>query len=134
MKKITKLIAVLLLLVTFSSNAQVRTNLNNTEKITTKGKFNKMYKTPIDFEVPKKDIKELLDKEKREYASTNEDKPFRLATAIPVDIDIAKLVNWSFENEFAYGKFSIRLNGALSSSINFDKFDLPINSEMYVYN
>lgn len=97
MKKITKLIAVLLLLVTFfSANAQVRTNLNNAEKITTKGKFNKAYRTSIDFEVPKKDIKELLEKEKREYASTNEDKPFRLATAIPVNIDIAKLANWSF--------------------------------------
>lgn len=115
-------------------NAQVRTNINNNEKITVKGYFNKSYKTGFDFEIPSKNIKELLDLEKAEYASTNADKPFRFATAVPVDIDIVAQTKWAFENEFAYGKFSIRLNGALSASINFDKFFLPMNSEMYIYN
>ncbi len=111
MSKITTSIAFLLLFVMFfSANAQVRTNFNNAEKITTKGKFNKSYGTEFALEVAKKDINELLEKEKTDYAATNEDKPFRLATAIPIDIDIAKQVNWSFENEFAYGKLSIRLN------------------------
>lgn len=135
MKKITTSLAVFLIFAIFlSANAQVRTNLNNVEKISTKGKFNKTTKTEVDLNIPKKDIKELLEKEKKEYTSTNEDKPFRLATAIPVDIDIAKQANWTFEKEFAYGNFSIRLNGALSASINFDKFYLPPNSEMYIYN
>ena len=80
------------------------------------------------------DIKDLLEKEKKDHASTNEDKPFRLATPVPVDIDIAKLANWTTDGDFAYGKFSIRIKGALSASINFDKFNLPPNSEMYIYN
>jgi len=45
-----------------------------------------------------------------------------------------KQANWSFENSFAYCKFLIRVNGALSASINFDEFSLPSGTEMYVYN
>jgi lysyl endopeptidase len=135
MRKLITTVAFFVLLFSFfSANAQVKTNLSNPDKISNKGKFNKSYKTDIDFEVPKKNIKELLENEEADYASTNEDRPFRLAIAIPVDIDITKQANWSFENKFAYGKFSIRLNGALSSSINFDKFNLPSNTEMYIYN
>jgi len=135
MKKTIISTGLLLFLVAFISvSAQVKTNLNNTDKITVKGKFNKAYKTEVDFEMPARNLKDLLEKEINDYASTNDDKPFRLATPVPVDIDIATLANWSTDGEFDYGKFSIRLKGALSSSINFDKFILPANSEMYIYN
>lgn len=135
MKKIITLITVHIFLLAFISvDAQVSTNLNNNNKVSIKGKYSKVYKTEINFEVPKKSIKDLLERENAEVLSSNVDRPYRLATAVAVDIDIARQISWLFENEFAYGKYIIRLNGALSASINFDRFYLPPNSEMYIYN
>ncbi len=135
MRKLFKIIALHFFMCVFISvNAQVKTNINNFDKITNTGNFNKPYKIETDFEVPKKSIKDLLEIENAEFISTYLDRPLRFATAISVDIDIAKQLNWSLENEFAYGKYSIKLNGALSAIINFDKFNLPPNSEMYIYN
>ena len=57
-----------------------------------------------------------------------------MATPVTVDLDIAKRTNWTYDKEFAYGKFTIKLTGALSSSISFDKFYLPKNTELFVYN
>jgi len=49
-------------------------------------------------------------------------------------LNIAKQINWVDDKEFAYGKYTIKVNKALSASINFDKFYLPKGTEMYVYN
>jgi len=38
------------------------------------------------------------------------------------------------DNDYPYGKFTLKLNGAVTCSINFDKFWLPKGTEMYVYN
>jgi hypothetical protein len=116
------------------AQGQVKTNLNNALKFTEKGKFNKAYSKGIDFEIPAKNIDALLEQERNELNSTNEDKPFRLAKAIPVDIDIAQKVKWTEDGMYAYAKFSIKLKGAMSSSINFDKFYLPKDTEMWIYN
>ncbi|MDP1811442.1 MAG: T9SS type A sorting domain-containing protein [Sediminibacterium sp.] len=116
------------------AQAQVKTNFNNETLITIQGRFAKNYKIQIDFELPSKNINELLEKEKNEMAKSNETKPFRLAVPVSVDLDIAKLTNWTYDKEYAYGKFTVKLNGALSASINFDKFYLPKATEMYVYN
>jgi hypothetical protein len=75
-----------------------------------------------------------LEQEKNEQKASNEEKPFRLATAVPVDIDIARQAKWTNDGTYAYTKFTIKLNGAFSSSINFDKFYMPESTEMYVYN
>lgn len=117
------------------AQAQVKTNFNNEKEITSKGQFTKDYKSQIDFEIPAKNINELLDTEKREQLQLNDVKPpFKIAVAIPANLDIAKLVNWIYDNGYAYGKFTVKLNGALSASINFDEFYLPKGTEMYVYN
>jgi hypothetical protein len=108
----------------------VKTSFNNKAIVSNKGQFVKNYKTKIDFEIPSKRIVELLEIEEREIGKSNETKPFKLAVPVSVNLDI----NWTFEKEYAYGKFTVRLNGALTASINFDQFYLPKGTEMYVYN
>jgi lysyl endopeptidase len=43
-------------------------------------------------------------------------------------------MKWTADNFFAYGKYTIKATGALSASMNFDKFFLPQGTEMFVYN
>lgn len=114
--------------------AQVKTEFNNNSKITDIGKFSKSYKARIDYTVPAKNIADLQEAEKKEAVRSNETKPFQLAVPVPVDLDIAKFISWVYEGDFAYGKYTLKLDSALSASINFDKFFLPKGTEMYVYN
>lgn len=114
--------------------AQVATNFNNENIISSKGQFEKNYNSTIDVIIPAKNIDSLLFKEKLEGAQSNELKPFKLAAPSKINLDIAKLVNWAYDKEFAYGKFTLKLSGALSASISFDKFYLPKNTELFVYN
>lgn len=123
-----------LILFCYYAQSQVRTNFNNEALISNQGRFAKGYKTQIDFELPAKNIKELLDTEKKEQLQSNNTKRFRLAVPVSVNLDIAKLTSWTYDNGYAYGKFTIKMNGALSASINFDQFYLPNETEMYVYN
>lgn len=134
MKIILKVLIVPLLMVCLSVSAQVKTNLNNEELIGNQGRFIKSYELKVDFQVPAKNIAELLQAEKLNSEKFKDEKPFQLAVAVPVDLDIAKQISWNYDSTFAYGKFTIKLDGALSSSINFDKFDLPQGTEMYIYN
>lgn len=115
------------------ANSQVKTNFNSEEKLTEKGKFKKDYKTVIDLELPQKDIKQLLAKEMREKKESDT-KILRIAELVPVDIDMAKQIKWTSDEQFAYGKYTIKAKGALSVSINFDNFFLPEGTEMYAYN
>ncbi len=134
MKALKHFLFIHLLFLCFLAQAQVKTNFNNETIVSNKGQFVKDYKTKVDFEIPAKKIVELLEKEKREIANYNEIKPFKLAVPVSVNLDIANLINWAFDKGYAYGKFTVKLNGALSSSINFDQFYLPEGTEMYVYN
>lgn len=115
-------------------SAQVKTDFNNTSLISSRGLFQKGYTQMIDFELPARDVNNLLETEKREQLQSNEVKPFKLAVPVAVDLDISKLITWNTDNEYVYGKYTIRANGALSASINFDKFYLPPGTELYVYN
>lgn len=65
--------------------AQVKTNFNSETLISTQGRFAKDYKTQIDFELPSKNINELLEKEKNEMAKSSETKPFQLAVPVYAD-------------------------------------------------
>lgn len=115
-------------------SAQVTTNFNNELTISSKGRFSKDYKERIDFEIPARDITTLLEAERRADAGSNEVRPFRLAEPVAIDLDIAKRINWVADRETAYGKFTIKVNGALSTSINFDRFYLPPGTELFLYN
>lgn len=134
MKSIVKLLTAPLLLLCILCQAQVKTNFNNKTLIVERGHFLKSYKATIDFEIPSKNITNLLQAEKSKTDTTQGRKPFQIAVAVSVNLDIAKLMNWDAEGDSAYGKFAIKVNGALSSSINFDKFYLPNGTEMYIYN
>jgi hypothetical protein len=61
----------------------VRTNINNDEVITSRGKFEKNYRPKPPYIIPPKDIKNLLEKEILENV-TSELKPFKIAEAIPL--------------------------------------------------
>jgi hypothetical protein len=134
MKTILKLLTAPLLFLCVLVQAQVKTNFNNKTLIDESGHFSKPYKATIDFEIPSKNITNLLQAEKSKTDTNQETKPFQIAVPVPVNLDIAKLMNWDYEGDSAYGKFTIKVNGALSSSINFDKFYLPNETEMYIYN
>lgn len=116
------------------SSAQVVTNFNNEQLISGKGRFGKGYKELIDFEVPARDITTLLKTEQQRNARSNDAKPFRLAEPVAIDLDIAKRMNWVADGNSEFGKFTIKVNGALSTSINFDRFYLPPGTEMFIYN
>ncbi|MBS0647430.1 MAG: trypsin-like peptidase domain-containing protein [Verrucomicrobia bacterium] len=134
MKKILFNLVIMLFVIANSPFAQVSTNFNNDNIISAKGRFERNYVTAIDFIVPSKNIDSLISQEKREIAQSSELKPFKLADPTKVNLDILKLTTWTYDKEFAYGKFTLKLSGALSSSINFDKFYLPKNTELFVYN
>jgi hypothetical protein len=134
MKTILRLLIMPFLFVCFSVQAQVKTNFNSKTSIDERGYFLKSYKAKIDFEIPAKNIANLLQAEKNRTDTLQGAKPFQIAVPVSVDLDIAKLMNWNYSNDTAFGKFTIKLNGALSSSINFDKFYLPEGTEMYIYN
>lgn len=130
-----KFIAILLtVMVALTIQAQVSTKFNNNKKISENGFFERKYKAPASFEIPAKDIKALLTAERQELAKATEGQPLRIAELVPVDINIAKLMDWNIEGEQAFGRFDIDAKGALSTSINFDQFFLPEGTEMYVYN
>ena len=115
-----------------TAKGQVKTNFNNPESITTRGKFMKDFRAKNPYVIPARDIRALLEKEALENAS-GEAKPFRIAEAVYVDIDVVKEAVWVEDSNFAYGKFSIVAAGAKSISANFDQFKLPNGTELYVY-
>jgi lysyl endopeptidase len=126
------LLTVLLALFSQLANGQVKTNFNNAEMMTSKGKFRKNFQAKSPRIIPAKDIKSLLEKEATE-GNLGEAKPFKIAEAVKVDIDIVKEAAWIEEAGFAHGKYTIVANGAKSISANFDRFKLPKGTELYVY-
>jgi len=113
-------------------DAQVRTNINNDELINVKGKFKKSYAAKAPYRIPPKDIKALLEKEMLENV-TEKARPFKIAEAIPVDIDVVQQASWVEEGGYAHGSFTIIAAGAKSISVNFDQFKLPKGTELYEY-
>lgn len=114
------------------TNAQVKTNFNSYESLTSGGKYIKNFRAKSPYVIPARDIKSLLEKEALENMS-GEVKPFRIAEAVGVDIDVVEEAEWVEEEGFAYGKFSVVAAGAKSISANFDRFYLPQGTELYVY-
>jgi lysyl endopeptidase len=128
---------VILLLTLFGAFAkiahtQVKTDFNNRETITMRGKFSKSFTGRTPHIIAARDNKTLFENEERENASGGA-KPFRIAEAVPVDIDVVAEAEWIEEGGFAYGKFSVEATGAKSISANFDRFYLPKGTELYVY-
>ncbi|MBI1767411.1 MAG: trypsin-like peptidase domain-containing protein [Bacteroidetes bacterium] len=110
----------------------MRTNINNDEVITARGKFRKNYSAKAPYLIPPKDIKALFEKEILEKGA-DESKPFRIAEAIPVDINIVQEASWIEEGSYSHGSFTIIAAGAKSISVNFDQFKLPEGTEMFIY-
>lgn len=132
-QKLPLLLLAALLFIT--ARAQVSTNFNNNQPILSEGRFGKPYKATVHFEIAAKDINALLENEKKEAAAkAGEGQPFKLAVPVPIDLNIAKDADWTEDGKYAYGKYTINANGALSASINFDDFFLPEGTELYVYN
>jgi|GEM_PF-6726155 len=74
MKTILRLLAAPLLLLCFLAQAQVKTDFNNKTLIDEKGHFLKSYKATIDFEIPAKNITNLLQAEKSKTDTIQEAK------------------------------------------------------------
>lgn len=134
MKKNVILYLVFLLLVANSIFAQVSTNFNISTPISVNGKFGKVYEQKIDLELTARNIEVLVEAERLEKSQSLNTKRLKIATPVPIDISLDKLINWTSDNEFAYGKYTIKLTSAFSASINFDKFYLPKGTEMFIYN
>ncbi|HYF68096.1 MAG TPA: trypsin-like peptidase domain-containing protein [Ohtaekwangia sp.] len=113
-------------------NAQVKTNFNNPEQIGRRGKFLKNFRAESPYVIPARDIKILLRQDSLERLS-GEARPFKIAEALPVDIDLVKVAEWVEESGMAYGKFTVVAASAKSISANFDKFYLPEGTELYAY-
>jgi hypothetical protein len=114
------------------ATAQVKTDFNNHEKIGAEGKYLKSFKGKKPYMIPMRNIRALLAQDSSE-SSSSEAKPFKIAEALPVDIDVVKESEWLEENGLAYGKFTLVAAGAKSVSVNFDQFFLPEETELFVY-
>ncbi len=117
---------------TISLNAQVKTNFNSIVKIDAEGKYKKRYKQTI-VQRPAPDLKQALINDSIESLNL-EAKPFVFAEPITSNINIVEQTNWIYEGEFAFGRFSLKVPGAKSLSINFENFFLPVGTEIFVYN
>lgn len=80
----------ILLMFVYLTNAQVKTNFNNRDLITTAGKFAKNFRGKSPLVIPARDIKALVEKEALESADGNA-RPFKIAEAVPVDIDVVRV-------------------------------------------
>jgi hypothetical protein len=113
-------------------NAQVKTDFNNGEQIGTRGKYSKNFRGKNPYVIPARDIKVLLRQDSLEILSSKAI-PFKIAKALPVNINVVKEAEWVEEDGMAYGKFTLMAASAKSVSANFDQFFLPEGTELYVY-
>ena len=119
------------LVITVIGNAQVRTNYNNLERLTEKGKFVKEYAVKA-FDLTPPDITEALRRDEAEQSQGS--KIIYIAEPVPVNISVVRQASWVTNGEYDYGKFTLRSRGARTLSINFSDFYLPPGTEMYIYN
>lgn len=122
----------IILSISFLIKAQVRTKFNSKEVLGLDGKFKKAFQeATIDLAIP--DDQKIKNAEKADSLLT-EEKLFRIAIPIGVNIDFNQTASWISDNSFSYGKLILQVAKAKSLSLNFNKFDLPAGTEMYIYN
>lgn len=126
----------LLLLFTFFivciANAQVKTNQNNLDTLTTEGYYKKKYKEVV-YAIAMPDTNGIKKKDKDYYSNSGE-KPFRFAEPLPVKIDVVKEGSWIYDGATGFLRFALTVRHAKSLSINFGQFHLPSGTEMFIYN
>lgn len=120
-----------MLLLSFQSKAQVKTNFNNTEKLSKRGRFDKLYPESA-FEIASPNLENALRSDKTEDSLGS--KVFYIAEPIAVNINVSKHANWMEDEKYFYGKFTLLAKGAKTLSINFSNFFLPKGTEMFIYN
>lgn len=131
MKHKTLLLISLLLVSCLHLYAQVKIKYNNTQKIDSKGYFKKEYKLKaMRLAVPPLENMRRMDQEN----TVSLDKPFRIAEALPSDIDVTRSAAWTNEGDYSYGIFQIHADSAKTLSVFFDRFYLPEGLEMFMYN
>lgn len=128
MKTIRIIVLLFALFCVIDTQGQVTTDFNNPQRFTEKGKFNKEYSKAIDVEIPAKNINLLLEQEENELKSTGEEQPFKIATAVPVDIDIAQRAKWASDGVFSKIKFHQIEIEPLIRWDNYPTFTNAINS------
>lgn len=131
-KIMKKILTGLTFLMCVQLNAQVTTNYSSTKLIGDSGYFKHQFKK-VYTHLPAPDTALIIAQEQADSASGFV-KPFRFAKAIKTDINVAKSGDWEYDAEYAYCKLGINVDKAKSLSLHFDKFHLPDNAEMYIYN
>lgn len=114
--------------------SQVTTNFANDNAILENGFFEKNYVNVLKIDFEQQNIKELLVHDSLESIKFLDLKPFTFANPTQIDIDLADKLVWINKNGFSFSKVILNQKGALSTSLNFDKFYLPAGTEMYIYN
>jgi lysyl endopeptidase len=112
-------------------NAQVKTNYNNSERLTARGRFLKEY-TPRAIELAAPDVSRALRRDQEEASLGS--KLLYIAEPMRVNINVVRDANWQTDGKWEYGKFTLRSKGAKTLSINFSNWNLPNGTEMYIYN
>lgn len=109
--------------------AQVFTNTYPEPKVSKKGLFGKTYKVKTHI-LPEIDSSEI----NREIKASNLDKTFRFAKVRYVDLSISS-GDWEMISEdTTVWRLKIVSKKALSITVNFDRFYLTDDAEMYIYN
>lgn len=120
-----------ILLLSLQIEAQVRTNFNNTERLSKRGQFDKSY-SESPYEITPPNLTNALRRDRMEDSLGS--KIFYIAEPVPVNINVLKLANWVSDEKYSYGKFRLLAKGAKTLSINFSNFFLPKGIEMFIYN
>ncbi|NII26067.1 T9SS type A sorting domain-containing protein [Pseudoflavitalea sp. X16] len=132
MRKSLLLLTIFCALCFLELSAQVKTNFRNSTLITGKGKYGRDYKMAV-YRIAPPDTNAIKQRELQDKKGAVV-KPFRFAEPVPVNINVAKLIQWNEDGKFAFGRFSISAKGARSLSINFNDFYLPEGTELFIYN
>lgn len=124
------ILSVLLAIFVLNLSAQVITQ--KTDAKTINGKIKLEEKANIDVvTMPSFDIDKLIAEDER---NRNLDLPFRFGYAFDVSYNMQNSGNWHEVEEGRVWSIKIVSSGAYSINLAYDKFYLPENTQLYIYN
>lgn len=124
------ILSTLFAIIAFNLSSQVLTKKTDASLIDEKIKF--IDKTNIDIvTMPTFDIEKLIAEDER---SRILDLPFRFGYAFDVNYNMQNSGTWNEIEEGRVWSLKIVSSGAYSINLDYDKFYLPENSQLYIYN
>jgi lysyl endopeptidase len=110
---------------------EVLTQLVTNQKVVARSTSSALKFVPSALKMKKVDTAALLEEDKKE---AGQNVPPRFGKALKLSLDLANAGSWQTVEGGRIWQFALTSPGALSLSFLFDKFSLPPNAELYLYN